>query len=124
MLPFISLANLLFSYQTVLNFLKRIYTLPHASVHLTGCISIVFTVFNYLDSFEHYTACWFPSNMPNVIYILPACVWARIGLVLHYFDRVCPMRVANTKFWTRIGFVRLFRYQHIGIGNVKETLKS
>ena len=90
MLPFISLANLLFSYQTVLNFLKQIYTLPHVSVHLTGCISIVFTVFNYLDSFEHYTACWFPLNMPNVIYILPACVGARIGLFLHYFDRVMP----------------------------------
>ena len=37
-------------------------TLPHTSVGLTGCISIVFSVFNIFGSFDHYAAGYVPSN--------------------------------------------------------------
>ena len=37
-----------------------LYTLPHTSVSLTGCISNAFFSFEYFDSFDHYAAFWFP----------------------------------------------------------------
>ena len=37
-----------------------LYTLACTSVGLTGCISIVFFSFENVESFDHYTACWFP----------------------------------------------------------------
>ena len=36
-----------------------LYTLPHTSVGLTSCISIVFFSFEYFDSVDLSTACWF-----------------------------------------------------------------
>ena len=37
-----------------------LYTLPHSSVGLTGCISNAFSVLNIFYSFDHYAAFWFP----------------------------------------------------------------
>ena len=36
-----------------------LYTLPHTSVGLISCITIVFLSFEYLNSFDHFAACWF-----------------------------------------------------------------
>ena len=33
-------------------------TLPHTSISLTSCISIVFFSFEYFDTYDHYAACW------------------------------------------------------------------
>ena len=33
-------------------------TLPHTSVGLTICISIVFFSFEYFDPYDHYATCW------------------------------------------------------------------
>ena len=41
-----------------------LYTLPHTSVSLTGCISNAFFSFEYFDSFDHYAAFWFPLILP------------------------------------------------------------
>ena len=44
-----------------------LYTLPHTSVSLTGCISNAFFSFEYFDSFDHYAAFRFPLRRREVV---------------------------------------------------------
>ena len=54
---------------TDLSHFSHFILLPHASLGLTVCISILFFSFEYFDSLDHYTACWFPLNIKKWLFI-------------------------------------------------------
>ena len=50
------------------NHFFSLYTLPPASVSLTCCISIAFSVLKNVDPFDHFAAFWFPLRNGNVMH--------------------------------------------------------
>ena len=64
-------------------------TLPHTSVSLTRCISIVFFSFEYFDPYDHYAACWVTLRNGNV-----PCRESRWGVKL---KRPCRMSLSQRK---------------------------
>ena len=43
------------------------FSLPHTSVDLTDCISIVLFCFQYFDSFDHSAACYVPFTLNALV---------------------------------------------------------
>ena len=77
-------------------------TLPHTSVSLTRCISIVFFSFEYFDPYVHYAVCWvtlkrfFWQRVPhNPLFVFQILGLSLIVIILWLFEKYTLVNVTT-----------------------------